>query len=197
MKEESSQQAIASEAARLIVDSGLDYGPAKRKAAQALGLRRGELPSNEVVEDAVREYLHIFCADSQPAELAALRGVALGWMQRLQPLRPHLGGAVWRGTATRHSAVRIDLYCDDPKAAPIALLNLGIAHEVDSDGDDEDSTVLTVSSVCAELGEHVTVHLLVHDLDDLRGALKPDARGRSWRGDLAALTRLISTESPP
>jgi hypothetical protein len=36
----------------------------------------------------------------------------------------------------------------------------------------------------------VTLHLLLHDLDDLRGALKPDARGRSWRGDLAALQRL-------
>lgn len=197
MKESSSQQAIAAEAARLIVDAGLDYGPAKAKAAHSLGLRRAEWPTNERVEEAVREYLDIFCAETQPAELAALRSVARGWMQRLQPFRPHLGGAVWRGTATRNSAVRIDLYCDDPKSAPIALLNLGIAHDVDSDGDDEDSTVLTVSSLCRELDERVLVHLLVHDLDDLRGALKPDAQGRSWRGDLAALTRLMTSEPPP
>jgi hypothetical protein len=52
--------------------------------------------------------------------------MALRWMQRLRPFRPHLGGAVWRGTATRLSAVFIDLYCDDPKSAEIELLNQGI-----------------------------------------------------------------------
>jgi len=37
----------------------------------------------------------------------------------------------------------------------------------------------------------VTVHLSVLDHDDLRGALKPDARGRTQRGDLPALRKLI------
>jgi hypothetical protein len=41
----------------------------------------------------------------------------------------------------------------------------------------------------------VTVHLIVNDHDDLRGALKPDARGRTWRGDLAALQRLMIEEA--
>ncbi|MDB5827696.1 MAG: hypothetical protein JWQ73_1916, partial [Variovorax sp.] len=31
--------------------------------------------------------------------------------------------------------------------------------------------------------------------DDLRGALKPDAQGRTPRGDLAALRRLIEKDS--
>jgi hypothetical protein len=35
---------------------------------------------------------------------------------------------------------------------------------------------------------------VVHDHDDLRGALKPDARGRPWRGDLAAVERLLAVE---
>ena len=51
--------------------------------------------------------------------------------------------------------------------------------------------MLTVSERSAALGEPVTLHLLLHDLDDQRGALKPDAQGRSWRGDLAALQRLL------
>jgi hypothetical protein len=51
--------------------------------------------------------------------------------------------------------------------------------------------VLTLASPSAVLGEPVTVHLLLHDLDEQRGALKPDAAGRSWRGDLAALQRLM------
>jgi hypothetical protein len=40
----------------------------------------------------------------------------------------------------------------------------------------------------------VTLHLTLHDHDDLRGALRPDARGRSWRGDLMALDRLLGEE---
>ena len=53
--------------------------------------------------------------------------------------------------------------------------------------------VLTVSSPCPALGQPVTVHLFVRDFDDQRGALKPDTRGRSWRGDAAALRRLMES----
>ena len=186
---------IAAEAARLVVETGMEYGPAKQKAARALGERRAVMPANEEVEDQVREYLALFCAETQPAELAALRRVAAEWMARLAEFRPHLAGAVWRGTATRHSAVHIDLYCDDSKAAEIALLNLGVGHDVDTldgGGRGEPVDVLTVAAPCPELGAPVTVHLFVRDFDDLKGALKPDARGRSWRGDLAALQALLA-----
>jgi hypothetical protein len=190
---------IAAEAARLVVETGLEYGPAKQKALRNLGERRAGLPSNEQVEDEVRDYLALFCAETQPAELAALRRAALGWMERLAEFRPHLAGAVWRGTATRHSAVHIDLYCDDAKAAEIALLNLGIDHDIDTldSGRGEPVHVLTVASPSPELGAPVTVHLFVRDFDEVRGALKPDARGRSWRGDLPALQAQMQQETPP
>jgi hypothetical protein len=186
---------IAAAAAQLVVEEGLEYGAAKRKAARELGrrtARRGELPDNEAVEDEVRAYLDLFFADTQPGELAALREVALRWMERLAEFRPHLSGAVWRGTATRRSAVHIDLYCDDAKSAEIALVNQRVDYEpgaLERPGA-EPLNVLTVSSNSAALGEPVTVHLLVRDYDELRGALKPDAQGRSWRGDVAALHRL-------
>jgi len=189
---------IAASAARLVVESGLEYGAAKHKAARALGRRGGsgrvELPSNEQVEDEVRAYIDLFLSDTQPGELAALREVALGWMQRMAEFRPHLSGAVWRGTATRESAVHIDLYCDDSKAAEIALLNMGVDHDIHvlDAGHSAAKDVLTVSAPSRALGQPVTVHLIVNDLDDLRGALKPDARGRTWRGDLAALKRLLT-----
>ncbi|GAP35270.1 hypothetical protein ABXN37_08925 [Piscinibacter sakaiensis] len=187
---------IAAAAARLVVEEGLEYGAAKRRAARDLGLgvRAGELPSNEVVEDEVRAYLALYCADTQPAELAALREVAAHWMERLAPFRPHLGGAVWRGTATRLSAVQLALYCDDPKATEIALINRGIDFDVGSlpnGRGGEPLEVLTLAHRSAALGEPVSVHLVLHDLDDLRGALKPDAGGRSLRGDLPALRRLM------
>jgi hypothetical protein len=189
---------IAAAAAALVVEQGLEYAAAKRRAARDLR-GRPELPSNEEVEDAVREHLAIFCADTQPAELHALRAVARQWMQRLADFRPHLAGAAWRGTATRHSAVHIDLYCDDPKAAEIALINAGVDYDAASaarPGGGEPASVLTVASFSPALGETVTVHLSLHDLDEQRGALKPDARGRSWRGDLAALERLMAEPAP-
>ena len=186
---------IAATAARLVVEEGLEYGPAKRRAVKQLGLNgRAELPDNDQLEEAVFEYLSVFCADTQPQELAALRETAVLWMKRLQEFRPHLTGAVWRGTATRLSAVHLDLYCDDAKAAEIALLNLGVRYEVGTlDAGGASVDVLSVSSPSRALGMPVTVHLIVRDHDDLRGALKPDARGRTWRGDLAALRRLMET----
>jgi hypothetical protein len=190
---------IAAAAARLVVDEGMEYGAAKHKAARAV-LRqraaRAEMPSNEQVEDEVRSHLELFCADTQPAELRALRRVALRWMERLAEFRPHLSGAAWRGTATRLSALHVDLYCDDAKGAEIALINQGI--DYDSAGSDAQPEVhhLTLADRCPELGEPVTLHLAVRDLDALRGALKPDARGRSWRGDAGALRRLLEEPAP-
>jgi hypothetical protein len=192
----SATENIAQAAARLVVDDGLEYGAAKRKAARDLSRRHGrrsELPSHEAVEDEVREYLSLFQGDTQPGELLVLRRFALRWMERLHPFRPHLAGAVWRGTATRRSALQIELYCDDPKAAEIALLDQRIAFEPVGQPDGPD--VLRVDAACAELGASVAIFLHVLDLDDLRGALKPDARGRTWRGDLPALQRLLSAEA--
>lgn len=190
---------IAAAAARLVVEEGLEYGAAKRKAARDFG-PRAALPGNEELEDAIREHIELFCADTQAAELRALREVALIWMERLAAYRPHLSGAVWRGTATRQSAVHLDLYCDDPKAAEITLINAGVDYDtgsLDRPGSREPLNVLTVASPSKALGEAVTVHLLLHDADDQRGALKPDARGRSWRGDAAALRRLMQGDGVP
>lgn len=190
---------IAAAAARLVVEDGMEYGPAKRKAARALGrhaVRPAELPGNEAVEDEVRAYLELFCADTQPQELAALRALALAWMERLAEFRPHLSGAVWRGTATRLSAIHLDLYCDDSKAAEIALINLGIDYDSSSrpDGRGGEQLVLSLAARAPGLREPVTLHLNILDHDDLRGALRPDAQGRSWRGDASALRRLLHTE---
>ena len=189
---------IAAAAARLVVEEGLEYGPAKRRAVKQLGLNaRTELPGNEAVEEAVAGYLAVFCADTQPAELAALRRLAARWMARLAEFRPHLAGAVWRGTATRLNDVHLQLFCDDPKSAEITLINQGLDYDVGSAPGPRGGTVdrLSLTVPCPELNEPIGLHLTILDRDDLRGALKPDARGRTERGDLDALTRLL--EDPP
>lgn len=188
-------QEIAATAARLVVEEGLECGPAKRRAVKQLGVTgRAELPDNDSVEDAVREYLSVFCSDTQPAELAALRRLAVTWMKRLAEFRPHLTGAVWRGTATRLNDIHLQLYCDDSKSAEIQLINLNLPYEVGAvpgpRGTEVDRLSLTIP--CQELGEPIGLHLTILDLDDLRGALKANSRGQTERGDLAAVEALLA-----
>ncbi len=185
---------IAATAARLVVEEGLEYGPAKRRALKALGLpARTPLPGNDELEAEVRDYIALFCADTQAQELLALRQHAQMWMARLTECRPHLGGAVWRGTATRRSDIFIQLFCDDSKSAEIALIDQRVKYVPQRvtgfTGDDVDA--LSVHSFCRELGEEVGVHLMVYDYNALRGALKPQVNGRPLRGDLQALAKLV------
>lgn len=191
----SAQQEIAAAAAQMVVEEGLEYGPAKRRAVRQLGLPpRTPLPGNDEVEDAVREYIAVFCADTQPAELRALRRLALVWMEKLERFRPYLSGAVWHGTATRLSDIYLQLFCDDEKSAELALIDLGVAYEprTVTGLHQEPVDVLSFHAPCRELGVTVGVHLMMHDLDDLRGALLHDRKDRAPRGDLAAVRRLLN-----
>lgn len=192
------QLEIAATAARMVVEEGLPFGPAKQRALKSLGLPgRTATPSNDEVEDQVREYIAIFCADTQPAELRALREHARQWMTRLMEFRPLLGGAVWQGWATRLSDIDLALFVDDPKAVEIELLNQNLRYEVRTQKGlhGEPVEVLSLHSGCRALGENIGVHLRVHDLGALRGALLPDGRGRSLRGDIQALDRLLAADA--
>ena len=191
------QDEMAAAAARMVVEEGLEYGVAKRQALKQLGVSaRTPLPSNDQVEAAVREYIQIFCADTQSAELVALRRLAAIWMARLAEFRPHLAGAVWRGTATRLSDIYLQLFCDDPKSAEIKLIDQNVRYEVSTVNGFQGEAVDALSMVvtCTELGQRVGLHLMIYDLDDVRGALKPDAQGLTQRGDLKALERLMSED---
>ena len=188
---------IAAAAARWVVEEGLEYSQAKHRALKQLGLpARTALPDNDLVEAEVREYIALFCADTQPQELHALRTLALLWMERMGVFRPHLTGAVWHGTATRHSDIYIQLFCDDSKSAEIALID----HHVDYDPSTvrgfrgEPVEALTLGVRSPALGAMVGLHFMVYDLDDLRGALKPDAQGRKPRGDARALRALLNSD---
>jgi len=194
---------IAAVAARLVVEEGLEYGPAKHRAIKQLGISgRAPLPSNDVLEEAVREYIETFCADTQPAALKALRELACVWMERMTEFNPHLGGAVWRGTATELSDIYLQLFCDDSKSAELKLIDKQVRYDVSKvigfNGDTVDA--LSVLCACPGLEQHgavqkVLVHLMVYDRDDVRGALKPDSQGRTQRGDLQALKRLMEEDA--
>lgn len=184
----------------MVVEEGLEYGPAKRRALRELGLSsRTALPNNDDVEAEVRDYIQLYCADTQPGELRALRHLALEWMEHMAAFRPYIGGAVWHGTATRLSDIYIQLFCDDPKSAEIALIDHHVDYEprMVTGFHGEQVEALSLHVYSHELSEEIGVHLLVYDLDDLRGALKPDSQGRVPRGNLAALRRLLEKDNSP
>lgn len=185
---------IAAVAARLVVEEGLEYGPAKRRAVKAMKLpARTALPGNDEIEEEVQDYIALFCAETQPGELLALREHALAWMVRMAGFRPHLGGAVWHGTATRLNDIYIQLFCDDSKSAEIALIDFRVNYvpRTVTGFNSESVDALSVHSFCKRLNEEIGVHLLVYDHNDLRGALRADAKGRAPRGDMAAVQRLL------
>lgn len=191
---ESLKDEISAVAARIVVEEGLDFGSAKRRAVKQMGLTaRSAVPSNEEIERAVEDYIAVFCAETQATELHALRLIALEWMDRLAPFRPHVAGAVWHGSATRNSDIFLQLFCGDAKEAELGLIDRGVRYEVRSvpgfQGERVDA--LSVHVWSPALQEHIGLHLLVYDLDDIRGALQPDARGRRPRGDASALRAVI------
>lgn len=207
---------IAQSAARMIAEDGADYATAKRKAArQLLGDVRvaGEwLPDNDTIEAEVRAYQALFHADSQPRILALLRRVALLAMEDLASFRPYLAGAVFNGTATEHSDIYLQCFCDSPKDVALHLLNAGVDFDTSESrhfanrGEVETLSFLwrgqwpslrearlLAGEVRAELGSPVGVHIALYDADDERGA-RSDAGGRPARADISALRGLIAEE---
>src|SRR3989442_545926 len=136
--------AVAASAARWIAEEGCDYATAKRRAVrEVLGEAAGALgamPDNALVESELRRYLRLFAADSQPAQLATLRRLALRWMRRLHEFNPHLVGAVLNGTATGHSGIHLNLYTDSAKDVEIFLLNQSQSFDVRDAGPNAETT---------------------------------------------------------
>ena len=154
---------------------------------------RGAPPCLPMTRSRTRvEYLTFFARTLSPAS-CWLRRLALAWMERMAEFRPHLGGAVWHGTATRLSDIYIQLFCDDSKSAEISLIDHQVSYVPRSvtGFHGESVEALSVHAFCSELKEEVGVHLLVYDRDDVRGALKADAKGRTPRGDVGAVRRLL------
>lgn len=184
------QQDIAARAAALIVEDGMPYGAAKRQAAQELGYStRVNLPDQAMQLAAVREHIAVFCPQEQARTLHVLRELALLWMDRLAAFRPLVMGAVWNGTATEHSDLYLELYCDDPKEAPILLLNQQVRFEQGSgtNAKGQEVPVLVVPVHSPELNLKVMLHLTLLDWDDMRQLPKNTTTGESLRGNAAAL----------
>ena len=196
------REEIAIAAARMIAEDGLDYATAKRKAArQVVGESRvaGEwLPDNDQIEEEIREYQSLFQGDSQPALLLRLRRIAVDWMERLAPFNPYLTGAVLGGTAGEHSDIHLQAFCDNPKEVAIYFLNANIQYDVSETrhfagrGYVETLSFLWHPMNEGREAEPVGVHVALYETDDLRGAVRSDARGRTARANLQAVQALLA-----
>ncbi|WMW79466.1 hypothetical protein RF679_12505 [Undibacterium cyanobacteriorum] len=177
---------IAMQAARLIAEEGCEYSTAKRRAAkQVLGNQKingNVLPDNQQIEQEVREYHALFCADTQPQRLRELRLIAIEVMEKLSQFNPYLIGAAMNGTAGEHSDIYLHLYTENAKDLAIFLLNLGIDFEVSEHGNRRGEASETLSFMF----KREAVHLMVHDFDDLKHT------DRNERADLNAVKQLLA-----
>jgi len=204
--------AVAASAARWIAEEGCDYATAKRRAVrEVLGEAAGTLgamPDNALVESELRRYLRLFAADSQPAQLATLRRLALRWMRRLHEFNPHLVGAVLNGTATGHSGIHLNLYTDSAKDVEIFLLNQSQSFDVRDAGPNAETTqevleFLVPAPQDSGLDGAVGVTLSVMDPVALRvapagRAKDPDLHPveRAGRASVSMVERLLAETDP-
>ncbi|MBU3724393.1 MAG: hypothetical protein FGM18_02645 [Burkholderiaceae bacterium] len=187
---------IAAAAASLIAEDGLDYASAKRKAFERISGGRGSriakslLPSNDEIEDALRDYQQIFQSDTQPARLKVLRQKALDLMRLLKDFSPMLAGAVANGTAGQHSDIHLHCFADSAKDLGIFLLNQRLDAQAATlpatrpGGPDIEALAIQWQGELATIAVYPEVYR--------RNALRQDARGRPLRLDIRGLEHLLT-----
>lgn len=123
------RERLAQAAARLMIESGIeDYGLAKRKAAEKLGVKElGALPSNAQIAASVAERQRIFEPHALERRVEDLRRIALEIMDLLEPFEPRLVGAVLAGTATETSPIELHAFADSPESIVARLVDHGMA----------------------------------------------------------------------
>ena len=124
------RQAIAELAAQYIAEDGLiSYHAAKRKAADQLGSRQKDLPTNIEIERAVISYQNLFQNSFQPEELFKLRTTAIDVMNLFEKFDPRLAGSVLAGTAGSQSEIIVHLFSDSPEIIGVHLIENNIPYK--------------------------------------------------------------------
>ncbi len=109
-----------------------DYGMAKRKAADRLGVSNQRiLPRNIEIESALHEHLRLFESHTHDERLDSLRRVAVSAMRMFRDFEPRLVGSVLNGSATAHSDINLHVFTDTPEHIAMCLMNHGIPYRDD------------------------------------------------------------------
>ena len=125
------RQQISVEAARIMSDEGVrDFQVAKRKAAERLSIPDNKhVPTNQEVEEALREYLELFHAKRLSGTLEILRRCTIEAMRFLADFKPRLVGSVLSGIVTAESRIQIHVSADTPEDIGLLLDDHNIPFE--------------------------------------------------------------------
>lgn len=193
-RSDSLRAAIAQEAARLMVESGIqDFLLAKRKAAERYGVADGTaLPRNTEIEAALVAYQRLFGGGLHAGNLRQLREAAVQAMQWLAQFQPRLVGPVLAGTATANSDVQLHLFCDRPEAVHLMLLDRHLPFEVvERRLRWQSDRQVAVPGLRFDVGD-VTVEALLLGVDDIRQSPVSPVDGKPMRrADLRELQALL------
>jgi hypothetical protein len=178
---------VAHKAAQMMAEEGIsDYAFAKRKAAKFFGLMDGDaLPSNDEINDAIKEHQAIYFDEEHEERLKILRLEALSLMKKLIAFNPHLTGGALDGTAGRYPTIHIQLYADSMKEVEFFLLNHNIAYETrdrKSHTKDPMKDKKKIPILILE-GSMGPIELLIYHVDDLKI--------NKLRGSIAEINDLI------
>jgi hypothetical protein len=112
-------------------DEGVrDFQAAKRKAAERLSIPDNKhVPTNQEVEQALREYLELFHAKRLSGTLETLRRCAIEAMRFLADFKPRLVGSVLSGIVTPESRIQIHVSADTPEDIGLLLDDHNIPFE--------------------------------------------------------------------
>lgn len=195
-RSEDLRRMLAEEAARWIGDHGVeDYGVAKRKAAERLGVTdAAALPRNVEIEAALRERQRLFGGAAHGEGLKAQRRAALDAMRLLGEFEPRLVGPVLAGTATPHSEISLHVFADGSEAVAIRLMEIGIPHSIHERRlkMDADRSV-SYPALRFQAGES-TIDATVFPIDGIRQAPYSPVDGRPMRrADAREVSALIDS----
>lgn len=188
------RRAIAAQAARLIAEDGLaDFGAAKRKAARHLGYAQSDgLPDNQEIEQELRAYQALYQNHEQRQRLLDMRRVAVEIMGGLTAYKPYLAGGVWNGTASRASAIDIDLFTDELKSLELLLLNRDVTYSTGERPHFIKALQARIPVLEFDLHDY-RARLSVFAETDARHALKAGAAGQVERGTADQVRALVQS----
>lgn len=108
---------IAQTAARLMHQQRLqDYGIAKRKALESLGLSTREaLPENRLIDEALQQQLALFASEADREWAVKLQQTAQDASDFLADFRHYIGGSLASQTCKQDDRLEVHLYCDAPE----------------------------------------------------------------------------------
>jgi hypothetical protein len=190
---------LAEEAARIILEEGVrDYGLAKRKAAEHLGLDgHRELPTNVEIEQAVLERNRLFASSATRSEYRNRLEAAALVMERLAPLQPRLVGPLLLGILEPQPTINLHGFAETVEEVIIELADRGITTRSGERQYGRGGRTIRAPFLTFRGPEGLDIELTVFPPDGLRQAPPSPIDGKPMRRlTLAGLRDLLARTEP-